>query len=265
MILNLTSPQQKTIGLQMPVSLLTVQKKTAQNEPLQKVRLNFRDYTLNEVMGKVRLSVNEEGNGKCFSCHVSGMRQLIPRKTATLLAEPVQGEVGFNQLAPADFAFRRLVELNKIIRRYGAVDWDNKIHPEDHGPTLGKTQGCTACHDGVTRGALSVFTSEAQLRQKVFTELSMSPNPFTIRELERSEMKNPELTPEEEQHLAGRYHQNRQIVNDFLDSRAEILRQWFLQTPCSDKPSTNKPTIEAVQDRAKGARPGLIQKQKENL
>jgi hypothetical protein len=232
LILNLRGPGEKKIAKGMPVSILAVQKKNARGEPLEKVVLHFRDYAIEEVGSGVRLSVNEQGNGKCYSCHASGMRQLIPRRTATLEAQPVFGEPLFNKPVPSDFAYRRLNAFNKIIRRYGANDWDNKIDPTEHGPMLGAKQGCIACHNGTTRGPLTVSTSPSQLQRKVFTELSMPPTRNWINLLEKSEMNRPLMTAEEEKELKKAYHLNHALTAAFLQSRLPELKKWLLESSC---------------------------------
>jgi hypothetical protein len=232
MLLNLAGPNEHDVAKEMPVSIVGVQKKNAAGEPLKKVRLHFRDYSIEQAASGVRLSVNYEGNGKCYSCHASGMRQLIPRITHVLEAQPVNGEAWFNKTAPPDFASRRLAEFNKIIRRYGANDWDNMIIPEDHGPVLGKAQGCISCHNGETRGALTVSTSIAQLNRKIVTELGMPPSGNLIRYLEQFEMKNPALTDEEETTLRAATVHSKELSLAFMASRLPELKGWLLERSC---------------------------------
>jgi hypothetical protein len=232
MLLNLKGPGEKNIAQGMPVSIVAVQKKTADGHELPKVRLYFRDYSIKELESGVRLSVNETGNGKCYSCHGSGMRQLIPRKTQVLEAKPVFGESWFNQPVPEDFSYRRLAEFNKIIRRYGPNDWDGKIIPEEHGPMLGRNQGCTSCHNGESRGVLTVSTSISQLHRKMVTELSMPPSENLVRYLERLEMKNPALSGLEQNKLKDGIHQGMELAAKFMNSRYPELKGWLLKNSC---------------------------------
>lgn len=233
MLLNLRSVDQKNISKSTPVSMVAVQKKTASGEDLPQIRLHFRDYTLEEVASHPHLELNETANGKCYSCHANGMRQLIPRRTAVLEAKPVKGEAWFGRDAP-DFSYHRLVEFNKIIRRYGTVDWDHKIIPADHGPMLGETQGCTSCHNGVSRGRLTVSTSVGQLNQKLVKELSMPPDGRVLRWLERSEMKNPPLSGNEAAEFKGMIHHGRLVMASFLESRFPELKKWLQEKPCME-------------------------------
>ena len=232
MLLNLKSGKDARIALNMPVSLVAVQKKNADGTSLDQVRLHFRDYTLEEIEGGVKLGVNLDGNGKCFSCHSNGMRQLIPRRTSTLEAQPVRGEVGFGQPAANDFAYWRLVELNQLIRRYGSNDWNGMMSLDSLGPKLGEKQGCTNCHDGVSRGALTVSTSITQLGKKIVGELSMPPEPRLIRWLEQKEVSNPPLSENEKNGLAIAAHGNQQILKEFMDSRLPELKRWVTSQSC---------------------------------
>jgi hypothetical protein len=232
MLLNLKSGKDTRVELNMPVSIVAVQKKNRDGTSLDQVRLHFRDYTLEEIEGSVKLGINENGNGKCFSCHASGMRQLIPRRTAALDAQPVRGEVGFGKPVTADFAYWRLVELNQMIRRYGANDWSGMISTDSLGPMLGEKQACTNCHNGVSRGALSVATSVTQLGKKVVGELSMPPEPHLIRWLEQEEVGNPPLTVVEKKGLANAAHGNEKILKDFMDSRLPELKRWITSQSC---------------------------------
>jgi hypothetical protein len=232
MLLNLKSGKDTRVELNMPVSIVAVQKKNRDGTSLDQVRLHFRDYTLEEIEGSVKLGINENGNGKCFSCHASGMRQLIPRRTAALDAQPVRGEIGFGKPAPVDFAYWRLVELNQMIRRYGANDWNGMISLDSLGPMLGDKQGCTNCHNGISRGALTVATSVTQLGKKVVGELSMPPEPHLIRWLEQEEVGNPTLTVDEKRGLANAAHGNTKILKDFMDSRLPELKRWITSQSC---------------------------------
>lgn len=232
MILNLRGPGEKNIAKGMPVSIVGVQKKTADGQNLSAVRLHFRDYAVDETDSGVKLSVNMSGNGKCYSCHASGMRQLIPRWTHVLEAQPVLGEPLFNQPVPQDFAYKRLVEFNKIIRRYGPNDWDGKIIPSEHGPMLGQKFGCVNCHNGESRGVLTVSTSISQLDRKIVTELSMPPTHNLIRDKERSEMNNPPLSQNEKNDLDVAVHQNKELAAEFMNSRFPELKEWLLQNSC---------------------------------
>lgn len=238
MLLNLTGAQQKQASLFMPVSLLAVQKKTANGQPLERIKVHFRDFSMLPVgPSRVSLITNPNGDGKCFSCHVSGLRELIPRKTAITDARPVFGEAGFGEKAPPrarnEFGFLRLQEFNRIIRRYGPVDWDDKIQKENTGPILGQSQGCVTCHNNESRGALSVFTSNEQLYRKLAVELAMPPTTDLVRLLERKEMKNPVLRADEEAALENSLVHGETLYNQFMSSRLPELKKWISSRSCN--------------------------------
>ena len=170
-LLNLADGKgDKSLKDTTPLSILSVQKKDRNGKKLARVRLHFRDYTIVKVKKGYQLDLFESNNGKCFSCHTSGIRQLIARRTPITEARPVKGEPGYSPdetaASPADFGFKRLNEFNSRLRSYGMPDWDGQVRPEDHGPHLGAAQGCTDCHDGKSRGALYVSLSHSQLEKK---------------------------------------------------------------------------------------------------
>jgi len=230
MLLNL---QDKSVKTETPLSFIAVQKKNRDGQPLPKVRLNFRDYTLTQGDAGYRLTIDESRNGKCYACHVSGMRKLIHRRTPILEAAPVKGESGYGKSPPADFAWNRLQEFNARIAAYGLNDWDGAIVPEHHGPPLGEEFGCTHCHDGKIRSIITLSTSTAQLEQKLYYELSMPPGDHdAIALLERSEMSNPVLSQSEKDTLANVQDEHEQITEAFENARGPSLQKWLTATPC---------------------------------
>jgi hypothetical protein len=225
------------ITLNQPLSILVVQKKDAEGHPFSKVRLHFRDYDIKPAKeGKFTVSLDEGKNGKCYSCHVNGVRQLIARRTPVLEANPVRGEEGFDESgklpSPPDFAFARLHEFNRILRSYGSPDWHGDINPADYGPELGKAQGCTDCHDGISRTTLNLATSLVQLEKKMYYQLSMPPDNNMQRLLERNEMYDPELSTLEARQLEDSLKTQAQLVRDFEASRLPLLRSWLLEVSC---------------------------------
>jgi hypothetical protein len=219
-----------------PMSILVVQKKDAAGNRLSHVRLHFRDYTIEHRESGYTVNLHETNNGKCYSCHANGMRQLIARRTPILQSKPSRGEPGFKEQddGPADpeFSFQRLMELNKKIRSYGNPDWNGMIHPENHGPALGQAQGCIDCHDGKTRGILTVATSHDQVQKKILLELSMPPDTDLPRWIERNEMQDPVLTLPEQRSLKKALEAHEDLLRDFEASRFTELKKWFLQTSC---------------------------------
>jgi hypothetical protein len=220
-----------------PLSIVTVQKKTKAGQQLSKVRIHFRDYTLvHKSKNNYRLTLNEDNNGKCYACHSGGMRQLIARRTPILESRPSLGEAGYDPSPkvkdPPEFAFERLMEFNRKLRSYGAPDWEGMVHVADHGPALGEAQGCMDCHNGKTRGVLTVTTSHAQLAQKLLYELSMPSDTHLPRMLERREMQNPKLSKDEEKSLVKAFDVHEDLLANFESSRLPMLKKWLLQRSC---------------------------------
>lgn len=235
MLLNFLKKDQPAIDPVTPMSFIAVQKKDASGRQLAQVRLHFRDYNLTPSSEGFRLALVEERNGKCYSCHPSGVRQLIPRRTSVLEASPVRGEPGYDpsgRSAPKDFAFGRLQELNAKLRSYGMPDWEGRIVPGHHGPALGAAQGCMECHDGSARGILTVSTSGRQLEQKIHNELAMPPGGGLTGLLERSETRKPPLSREERRVLDAAFDAHEAVDSALDASRLPALRRWLLQVPC---------------------------------
>lgn len=234
-LLNL-QPGQSLVQVHQPLSILVVQKKDAAGNVLPKVRLHFRDYTIAARGHSYHLALDETKNGKCYSCHTNGVRQLIPRITPVLEARPVRGEPGYDENGtgpvPPDFALHRLQEFNRRLRSYGNPDWRGDIEPGDFGPPLGKAQGCIDCHDGASRAALNMATSLRQLEKKVYYQLSMPPDNSLQRLLERNEMKNPELNAAEAAHLEKELLSQANLIRDFEKSRVPTLEKWLLGVSC---------------------------------
>ena len=235
MLLNFLKKDQPAIDPQTPMSFIGVQKKDASGHDLAKVRLHFRDYNMVPSSEGFHLELFEDRNGKCYSCHPSGVRQLIPRRTETLDALPVKGEPGYDparRAAPPDFAFGRLQELNARLRSYGMPDWEGRIVPERHGPTLGGALGCTTCHDGAIRGIITMSTSVGQVHQKFVNELAMPPGTGLVELLERSQSKRGTLSPDEHAALRAGIASHEKLGHVFDASRLPELRRWLLEESC---------------------------------
>jgi hypothetical protein len=235
MLLNFLKKDQPAIDPQTPMSFIGVQKKDASGHDLAKVRLHFRDYNMVPSDGGFHLELFEDRNGKCYSCHPSGVRQLIARRTPVLDARPVMGEPGYDptgRTMPRDFAYGRLQELNAKLRSYGMPDWEGRIVPEHHGPALGGALGCTACHDGVIRGMLTVSTSPGQVRHKLVDELVMPPGTGLVELLERSSSKRGKLSPAERATLEAGIASHEKLDHAFDASRLPELRRWLLEESC---------------------------------
>jgi hypothetical protein len=225
------------IDSKMPLSVLAVQKKTSAGSPLKKVRLYFRDYLVRvDGAGHYGIATNYSANGKCYSCHPNGVRQLIARRTHVLEALPVKGEPGYDpsvaKQASDDFALQRLHEFNRKLRSYGSPDWTGQIRPEDHGPMLGAAEGCTDCHDGVSRAALNLSTSMRQIAQKMLFELSMPPDSDYPKLLEKEQWQQLVHGSPERLRLARAALAQKVDVETFADARSTALKEWFLEVPC---------------------------------
>ena len=231
LLLNFTGKTQPEIEPYTPMSFLAVQKQDRAGHALPRVRLHFRDYTLRRSAEGYRLSLREINNGKCYSCHVSGTRQLIPRRTPTLEAKPVKGDPD-GATSTRDFAYGRLVEFNARLRAYGMPDWDGLIVPGHHGPPLGAAQGCTSCHDGKTRGAITASTSVSQLERKLSLELSMPPEGDLRGLVERNEMHDPKLSQTEARTLDDAFAEHEQLERQFMAARPLELKRWLLASSC---------------------------------
>ena len=167
-------PAKPLLEAQDIVSFIAVQKRTADGAALDDVRLHFRDYTLIQRSGRWDVELPPNNEGKCYACHGSGLRQLLRYPTEVTASVPVRGEANYAAAdAPADVGAERLAAFNAELQAYGLPDWDGTIEAADYGPALGSALGCTSCHDGKTRGPLTVFTSEGMLYQKVVEQLSM--------------------------------------------------------------------------------------------
>jgi hypothetical protein len=224
------------------LSLIAIQKKDAEGRPLDDLRLHFRDYVLSRLDDSFAAYLPDAHDAKCYACHPSGMRTLLHRRGDVLASAPVRGEPGYPELdvSPA-FAFGRLVELNERLRSYGAANFSPDMNPGDLGPPLGKTLGCTECHDGIARGVLTVMTDEAQIEQKVVAELSMGafstgkvfPDERLMALVDRERIGNPPLTDEERTELELARAER---IRDFEELEAERFpawRAWALEAPCT--------------------------------
>ena len=242
MIVNLDA-EAKRVTSPTIISFIGVQKRDATGTPLPRVRLHFRDYWVTDTGASWGHSLPETLAGKCYACHASGMRLLLPSRGTTTASAPVRGEEGYDRgEAPSDFAMTRLARFNERLLSYGAPDWNDTVRPGDHGPPLGHDLGCTGCHDGATRGVLTVSTSEATLAQKVVEQLSMRgtrgglavPDQAAMWLLERERTATPPLSPEEKSALdqARKDHQRdyaRIVAQRFLGWKA-----WLLERRCEE-------------------------------
>lgn len=224
------------VDVRKTLSFIGVQKTTADGTVLPRVRLHFRDYTIQKAPeGTIRLDLDPTNSTKCYACHPSGMRALIARHTDSLSAQPVNGDPGFGDKdhpVDPDFAFQRLNEFNTKLQSYGLNDWNGLLRITDFGPAVGQRQGCTGCHNGEFRGVLTQAISLDQIGEKVYYELSMPPTDDLPKLLERSEMESPKLTAAEQKTLEVAFQAHDKLGTDVVNSRATILKNWLLETRC---------------------------------
>ena len=237
-LLNLKSDL-KTVDTGVPMSFIGVQKQDGLGNHLSKVRLNFRDYFMEPSTGNAfKLETFADSNGKCYSCHVSGMRKLmlVDRQQFVMSASPVKGDSNYDpsSASPPDIGHQRWEQFNKKLMSYGLPDWDGTINVTDHGPALGQAQGCINCHDGVDRGFLTVETSSNQIDQKVWQELAMPPDPASALAnlLLKDSLNNPPLTSDEKDQLKQGEDDHDDIESSYKDSRLPTLRSWLLENSC---------------------------------
>jgi hypothetical protein len=223
------------------MSFIGIQKRDAAGKYLERIRLHFRDYILSNAEGGWRLVLPEMHDGKCYACHSSGMRLLVPTHESVVASAPVRGEPDFGAgNVPADFGFRRLVALNQRLLSYGLPDWDGAIDPADHGPPLGASLGCTTCHDGMFRGILTVSADERMLQQKVVDQLSMRsfgpgksvPDETAIALLDREKIGRPALAPEEQAALERARAEHLTDYQALVSDRFPRWRAWMLEERC---------------------------------
>jgi hypothetical protein len=223
------------------VSFIGLQKKNQAGALLQRPIPHFRDYLAHQRAGAWQLELPADFPGKCSACHVNGLRQLLTGRGSVLEAQPVRGDVDFGQQVDAQEHGRsRLADFNARIAAYGAVDWGDSLAPQGRGPALGEALGCTDCHDGWTRGALSVFTSEGMLWQKVVQQLSMRrhdgsnlvPDSRASALLEQETVGVPPLTGAEAAELDASRAAHVKDFEALMASRLPDLQRWLLAAPC---------------------------------
>ena len=218
------------------VAFLAVQKQSRSGQKLLRFPLRFRDYHVSQSSAGYQLSLSEHFSGKCFACHPSGVRSLIDIITPQTSAKPVSGESDFDQddaaPAPAGFARQRLNEFNGILASYGLPDWEGMVAPETLGPALGGAQGCTSCHDGKRRGALSIVTSWPHIEQKIAGELSMPPQRGLTRLVEKQLMHPEEFNAEDAAILAAGADLHARSQRDFAAARLPALVAWLTAQRC---------------------------------
>jgi hypothetical protein len=222
------------------VSFIAVQKKDLAGRPLSRVRVHFRDYMASTANGPWQLSLPESLDGKCYSCHASGVRQLLTARGSITESAPVLGEPGYGSPVDPEFGMTRLASLNERLASYGLNDWDGTLEPADHGPQLGGQLGCPTCHNGAIRGALTVSTSEGTLRQLLVERLSMRsprngqvvPDQQAMDLLERQQQDATSLSATEARSLDAAREQHERDYQSLVSSRFPTWRAWVLDTPC---------------------------------
>jgi hypothetical protein len=214
------APDEDAFAAGAILSFLAVQKQNADGSRLTTPRVHFRDYVLNDADGVWQAQLPELNDGKCYACHGSGVRQLLPSPSASTSSA------------------ERLSDFNQRLESYGLPDWNGTIEAANYGPPLGAELGCTHCHDGKVRGPLTVFTSEGMLYQKVVAQLSMRafdgtgpvPDEPAMRLLERQ--RSGALTTEQARALAQAQAEHEADYAALVASRLPSLQAWLLHTAC---------------------------------
>jgi hypothetical protein len=242
MIVNLDAEAKRVVSPAI-ISFIAVQKRSAEGAPLSRVRLHFRDYWAVDTGNSWSLSLPDTLAGKCYACHASGMRLLLPTRSEITASAPVRGEEGFDgsDTSP-DFAMTRLARFNERLLAYGAHDWNDTVRPADHGPPLGRDLGCTSCHDGSLRGALTVSTSEGTLAQKMVEQLSMRgtlggvavPDTAAMSLLERERKGAPPLSSDEKTALDRARSEHERDYAHIMAERFPSWKAWTLEQRCDE-------------------------------
>jgi len=232
-LMNIVSGGNGPMAVHGRVSFVAVQKTDAQGIALPAVRVRFRDLLVQASSGGSYTATSDQGdNAKCYSCHPSGARALLAVRTPTLQARPVLGEVGYGSDGGPDFSFTRLTQLNDRLASYGLADWGGTVDVAAFGPALGQSEGCTLCHDGVARGPLTVATSRKQIAKKMVEELAMPPGGAGTSLVEREEMGDPPLEPEEEAALMVARAHGSSVLASVIGDRSAALERYLLATRC---------------------------------
>ena len=238
MVMGLSTGESLAPGSIM--SFLAIQRTLADGTPLARPRIHFRDYLLGPTKSGWATALPADLDGKCYACHGSGPRVLVPLHGSIVSSSPVNGEPGYGAPPPVDFGFTRLQSLNARLLAYGPPDWNGTIDPRDHGPTLGEKLGCPGCHDGVTRGPVNVSTSEGMLYEKVVGQLSMRattggesvPDEMAIALLDREATGAPPLSEPEKAALSQAKAAHLADYQALIADRFPAWRRWVLATGC---------------------------------
>jgi hypothetical protein len=242
MIVNLDTEAKRVVSPAI-ISFISVQKRNAEGAALPRVRPHFRDYWAVDTGDSWSLSLPDTLAGKCYACHASGMRLLLPARGDVTASAPVRGETGFDSDdTPPDFAMTRLMRFNERLLAYGATDWNDTVRPADHGPPLGRELGCTSCHDGSVRGMLTVSTSEATLAQKMVEQLSMRgtldgvavPDTAAMSLLERERKGTPPLSSDERAALDRARSEHERDYAHVMAERFPAWKAWILDRRCDE-------------------------------
>ena len=105
---------------------------------------------------------------------------------------------------------------------------------------LGESLGCTSCHDGVTRGALTVFLDEETIKHKMIDELSMRafspgraiPDTRAIALLDREQTNAPPLAATEQVELETARGEHQADYEAFSAARFPTFQAWAVAVPC---------------------------------
>lgn len=145
------------------IDMIIVQTKSCSpDETLSKKKIFFTQYWRGLLGGSPEIRSNRSS---CYSCHMTGMNRI----------EPAPGSVPANQ-------YGRLKEFNETFSSYGDLDWGRAVDMGAYGPPMGRTVGCTDCHNGFVNGGRGMLNanhlsprSAHRTFHKMGREFSMSP------------------------------------------------------------------------------------------
>ena len=156
--------KQKIGSADTTLDIIAVEKDT------KSPKIHFAEYTLKN--GKFEL---EKITQRCTSCHISG---------------PISISPAYGSTNPTGHTTLDKINANIIRISKGGVNWHGTWTPDWNGPALGEAHGCTDCHDGKRRGAITALTEYSLLRLKLQEDLSMPP---LKKESEKSLLKRLDL------------------------------------------------------------------------
>lgn len=218
---NPSSPPERMIDM------IVMQKRDSSQNIQPKI--HFRQYVTNSRGNRPLLRTRGQlgKTENCYSCHATGMREIIPAPGSLQPVVALRGEEGSDGV---ELARKRLDRLNKRMRDYGKVSWGSSLDPATYGPPLGAVVGCNRCHDGQARGILNAGADAESVRHKMVRELTMPPTRLTeIRSSLETRMTGGStgLNPAESDHLHAREKLNEEYWDLYQRASLIQMRHWL--------------------------------------